>query len=133
MYFLELQKLGPQMGILYIQLASFPTHYLVLVITEQDFRYALISAQVLPNTPITEMIFGDIGWIDVSRIHGDELVMNHRPGAAGPGPETASGDVGTSKGSSRSVFRLPATRVCVDQCRFRLETQVLRELYAYCW
>lgn len=100
---LELQKLGTQMGMLYIQLASFPSHYLVLVITAEDFRYALISTKVRPGTAIAELIMGDIGWLDVSRIHGEGIVISHRVGTAAQVPEPASQDVGTSRGTSRSV------------------------------
>lgn len=89
------------MGLLYIQLANFPTHYLVLVITDQDFRYALISAKVLPGTMYTEMIMGDIGWLDVRRIHGDELVITQAAGPTAPLPKPVLGDVGPSKGASR--------------------------------
>lgn len=76
---LELQKLGPAArGMLYIQLAKFPSHYLVLVITDEDFRYALISVEVLPNTMFHNMVMKDIGWLDVRRVHGDEIVVTHR-------------------------------------------------------
>lgn len=112
----ELKKLGQQRGMLYIQLSSFPMHYLVVVITDQDFRYALISAQIVPGTMYTEMLMGDIGWLDVSRIHGGDLVMPHQVSGAGQGADSVTNGVGTSRGPAR----------------FRLETQVLRELYAYC-
>ena len=80
----------------------------MLVITEQDFRYALISAQIVPSRGITEMIFGDIGWIDVSRIHGDDLVMTHHTGTAAQAGDILPGDVGTPKRSSRFVFAIPS-------------------------
>lgn len=91
-------------------------HYLVVVITDSDFRYALVSAQIVAGAMYTEMLMGDIGWLDVSRIHGGDLVIAHQTAAAQVA-ETAVRDVGTSTGPAR----------------FRLETQVLRELYAYCW
>ena len=48
---LELQKFGASArGWLYIQLLNFPSHYLVLVITDDEFRYALISVEVLTET-----------------------------------------------------------------------------------
>jgi hypothetical protein len=37
-------------GLLYIQLTPFPTHYLVLVVTDTDFRYALISVKIVPDS-----------------------------------------------------------------------------------
>ncbi|KAG9318990.1 hypothetical protein JVU11DRAFT_1106 [Chiua virens] len=48
MYFSKLKKLGPlARGTIYIKLSNFPSHYLVLVITKEDFRYPLISVKVL--------------------------------------------------------------------------------------
>ena len=72
----EVQKLGPAArGTLYIQLSTFPNHYLVLVITDDDFRYALISAQVLADSIYANMIMGDIAWLDVRRIRGENEVF----------------------------------------------------------
>ncbi|KAG2354230.1 mediator complex subunit MED14-domain-containing protein [Suillus spraguei] len=87
----EIQKLGPAArGMMYIQLANFPTHYLVLVLTDEEFRYALISTKMLSDTMFGNMIMEDIGWLDVRRIRGDrsagasmdEIVissMSHEP------------------------------------------------------
>ena len=69
----ELQKLGSlARGTMYIKLSNFPFHYLVLVITEEDFRYALISVKVLPDSMFGNMIMEDIGWLDVRRIRGEK-------------------------------------------------------------
>ncbi len=69
-------KLGtPIHGTLYIQLGNFPSHYLVLVITEDDFRYALISVKILTDTMYTEMTMEDIGWLDVQRVHGNQVAI----------------------------------------------------------
>jgi mediator of RNA polymerase II transcription subunit 14 len=71
----EIQKLGPAArGTMYIQLANFPTHYLVLVLTDEEFRYALISTKMLSDTMFGNMIMEDIGWLDVRRIRGDRGV-----------------------------------------------------------
>ena len=68
----ELSKLGPAArGTMYIQLLSFPSHYLVLVITDDDFRYALIHVAVLMESPLTTLIMEDIGWLNVKRIRGE--------------------------------------------------------------
>ena len=56
---------------MYIQLLSFPSHYLVLVITDDDFRYALIHAAVLMESPLTTLVMEDIGWLNVKRIRGE--------------------------------------------------------------
>ena len=69
----ELAKLGPaRRGTMYIQLLSFPSHYLVLVVTDDDFRYALIHVAVLMDSPLTNMVMEDIGWLNVKRIRGEE-------------------------------------------------------------
>jgi mediator of RNA polymerase II transcription subunit 14 len=68
----ELSKLGPAArGTMYIQLLSFPSHYLVLVVTDDDFRYALINVAVLMDSPLTTMVMEDIGWLNVKRIRGE--------------------------------------------------------------
>ena len=56
---------------MYIQLLSFPSHYLLLVITDDDFRYALIHVAVLVESPLTALVMEDIGWLNVRRIRGD--------------------------------------------------------------
>ncbi|KAI0296496.1 mediator complex subunit MED14-domain-containing protein [Multifurca ochricompacta] len=94
-------------SLLYIQLTPFPTHYLVLVVTDTDFRYALISVKIVPDSMYQTLVMEDIGWLDVERICGrSREARAHRatrePGFGGPGAE------------------------------FRLETLVLRELYTYC-
>ena len=68
----ELSKLGPAArGTMYIQLLSFPSHYLVLVVTDDDFRYALIHVAVLMDSPLTTLVMEDIGWLNVKRIKGE--------------------------------------------------------------
>lgn len=57
-------------GVLYIQLTPFPTHYLVLVVTDTDFRYALISVKIVPDSMYQSLVMEDIGWLDVERICG---------------------------------------------------------------
>ncbi|KAA1472975.1 MED14-domain-containing protein [Dentipellis sp. KUC8613] len=112
----EFQKLGPlARSLLYIQLSPFPNHYLVLVVTDEDFRYALISVTVVPESLYQSLVMEDIGWLDVAQIcgHGGEL----EPGA--PREAVKVNDLGLA-GQDRT------------SAKFKLETQVLRELYAYC-
>lgn len=86
----ELSKFGPTArGWLFIQLSNFPSHYLVLVITDEEFRYALISVDVLSDTMYANLIMKDIGWLDVKRIHGAGVVVS-APAQAGQ-QEIASG------------------------------------------
>jgi mediator of RNA polymerase II transcription subunit 14 len=67
----ELNKLGNTVrSVLYIQLIPFPTHYLVLVVTDTDFRYALISVKIIPDSKYQSLVMEDIGWLDVERICG---------------------------------------------------------------
>jgi mediator of RNA polymerase II transcription subunit 14 len=71
--YIEMAKLGPSArGTLYIQLCNFPNHYLVLVITDDRFRYALITTRLLSETMYSNMIMEDIAWLDFSRIHCEE-------------------------------------------------------------
>jgi len=71
----ELHKLGEAArGTLFIQLAAFPSHYLVIVITDMEYQYALISTSVIPGSMFGNMVMEDIAWLDLSRIHGDEAV-----------------------------------------------------------
>jgi mediator of RNA polymerase II transcription subunit 14 len=66
-----MMQLGPTArGMLYIQLSNFPKHYLVIVITDDEFRYALISVNVLPESTHGSMVMEDIAWLDLRRIHG---------------------------------------------------------------
>lgn len=67
----EINKLGTTVrSLLYIQLMPFPTHYLVLVVTDTDFRYALISVRIVPEGIYQSLVMEDIGWLDVERICG---------------------------------------------------------------
>jgi mediator of RNA polymerase II transcription subunit 14 len=97
-------------GQLYIQLAPYPSNYLVLVVTDDDFRYALISASAEVESVYNHMTMEDIGWLDVGRI------------CTRPADEE---DVRLGK-------RGRETEPYSDS-KFMLETNVLRELYAYCW
>jgi mediator of RNA polymerase II transcription subunit 14 len=69
--FAEFIKFGVKVrGLLYIQLTPFPSHFLLLVVTDTDFRYALISVKIVPDSMFQSLIMEDIGWLDVERICG---------------------------------------------------------------
>lgn len=53
---------------LYIQLEPYPEHYLVLVVADDDFRYALINTSPVKTSMYQNLTLDDIGWLDVSRI-----------------------------------------------------------------
>ena len=53
------QKLGLlARGTMYIKLINFPSHYLGLVITEEDFHHTLILVKVLPDSMFGNVIIG---------------------------------------------------------------------------
>jgi hypothetical protein len=56
---------------LYVQLANFPKHYLVIVVTDDEFRYALISVNEVPESMYGSLVMEDIAWLDLRRIRGD--------------------------------------------------------------
>jgi mediator of RNA polymerase II transcription subunit 14 len=81
-------------SLLYIQLTPFPTHYLVLVVTDTDFRYALISVKIVPDSMYQSLVMEDIGWLDVERICGRGREARaqkaaREPGFGGPGVESS--------------------------------------------
>ena len=43
----------------------------MLVITDDDFRYALIHVTVRVDSPLTTLVMEDIGWLNVKRIRGE--------------------------------------------------------------
>ncbi|KAI0743387.1 MED14-domain-containing protein [Daedaleopsis nitida] len=122
----EIKKLGPDaQGTLYIQLGNFPMHYLVLVITDQDFRYALISVREVESSINHDLKMEDIGWLNVRRIHGDNVAVESGPGLEPIIGQKRKRDEGFGRGAPQLQGELAPTS-------FRLNTKVLRELYAYC-
>ncbi|KAF9268802.1 MED14-domain-containing protein [Marasmius fiardii PR-910] len=115
----ELQKLGPHQGTLYIQLQNYPSHYLVIVVAFDEFRYALITTTVLPDSMCANMVMEDIAWLDFNRIHTEGVAQ---PGSSEP-------RVGMKRKRSQGDLANPDTSLRIN---FQLETQVLRELYSYC-
>ena len=137
----ERAKLGRDArGTMYIQLLSFPSHYLVLVITDDDFRYALIHVGVLVESPLIALVMEDIGWLNVKRIRGEseytitEDTPSLYPVPTLPRKKEDLGD-GQEKRSGKWVpkewFRLASVTNLYQS--FTLDNQLLRELYAYCW
>lgn len=65
-----MRKLGTDFrGTLFIQLSSFPDHYLVLVVMDLRFQYALITTKPQPEAPFGGLVLEDIAWLDFDRIH----------------------------------------------------------------
>ncbi|KAF8070340.1 mediator complex subunit MED14-domain-containing protein [Lyophyllum atratum] len=121
----ELKKLGPSTrGTLYIQLSNFPNHYLVLVITDERFRYALITTRILTESMFSHMIMEDIAWLDFDRIHGEDIVITAHTGQSDL-------RIGKRKRDSNDAIARDLGIGEADS-GFNLETPVLRELYSYC-
>ena len=105
----EHNKLGTTVrSLLYIQLMPFPTHYLVLVVTDTDFRYALISVGIVPESIYQSLVMEDIGWLDVERIcvRGREARGQNAMRGAGFGSPGAE--------SSKSVLEIVCNAVSAD-------------------
>lgn len=108
----EIQKLGPTArGMLYIELAKFPDHFLVLVVTDDDWRFALISVETIQDTPCHDLVMKDIGWLDVRRIHGEEIVV-------APRPPTHAGDPAVGQPREREAVELPAEPPATDNLNY---------------
>ncbi|KAF8972893.1 mediator complex subunit MED14-domain-containing protein [Flammula alnicola] len=118
----EMQKLGPEArGSLYIQLSNFPNHYLVLVVTDERFRFALITTKVLSESMYGNMVLEDIAWLDFDRIHDAALI--------------STVDEKLKTGGNLKHKRESDDRNVGAEGRyygFHLDTQGLRELYSYC-
>lgn len=91
-------------SLLYIQLIPFPTHYLVLVVTDTDFRYALISVKIVPDSMYQSLVMEDIGWLDVERICGRGREARAQNAVREPGFGSPSVE------SSKSVPQIGRTR-----------------------
>lgn len=117
----ELAKLGADAaGLLFIRLANFKDHYLVLVITDERFKFALITTQPIEGHMYSSMAVKDIAWLDYDRIHEDVVVRNLDEDRQNLDP--------TPKMSA-----LRGVEVNVrPSSGFNLDTQGLRLLYNYC-
>ena len=93
-YFKELAKFGPDVrALLYVQLASCWRNYLVILVTE-EFRFALVSLGDIPDNPTFSLMIEDIEWLDVQRIHGDDVLVRARENASGGQTSQRRGSLG---------------------------------------
>ncbi|PFH52047.1 hypothetical protein AMATHDRAFT_74540 [Amanita thiersii Skay4041] len=118
----ELSKLGSSArGTLFIQLAAYPNHYLVLVITDDRFRYALITTKLSTDTGPTHMVMEDIAWLDFDRIRNASKLTEQVGHSImiRIGVKRKRGD-DEQKGNNKALDL------------FNLDVQVLRQLYSYC-
>lgn len=91
------------------------------MITDEEFRFALISVHELADSPHGNMIMEDIGWLDVRRVHGDQIMISDKPPPMGSGLNHKDNllEFGSTFGtrSDRSVHHfqsLGASTKCID-------------------
>ncbi|KAF5370780.1 hypothetical protein D9758_002136 [Tetrapyrgos nigripes] len=118
----ELQKLGRSLGAVYIRLQSYQAHYLVIIIENEQFQYALITTSVIPDSATTDMVIDDVAFLDPVRIHGDDPTISIRDNVDTKGASKRKKPVELAGEPQRSPPRTG----------FQLETQLLREIYSYC-
>ena len=124
-FYSEIKKFGQDaQGQIYIQLGNFSTHCLVLVIADQDFRSALISVNEVEQSMNHDLVMEDIGWLNIRRIYGDGVTVEGGLGLDAVVGQKRKRDDGVGRAGPSGEQYPPS---------FRLETNVLRELYAYCW
>lgn len=118
----EMAKLGSEArGMLYIQLANFPNHYLVLVVTDERFQYALITTSVIADSMFGSMILEDIAWLNFDRIHDKANIL------------VMDGDSTRREGINHRLEDESSSSLGKNQSNgFNLDIQGLRELYIYC-
>ena len=103
----ELAKFGPQSRAhLFIQLHNFPTHYLVLVVADEDFKHALVSVRTVLEHGVSSMMIEDIGWLDVKKVRGQvgiSLLNEEEKVAIGMKRKLGAIDGGREGGPKRSA------------------------------
>ncbi|KAH8828132.1 MED14-domain-containing protein [Flagelloscypha sp. PMI_526] len=107
----EMQKFGPNVRTqLFVSLAMFANHYLVVVVDDLQLRFALISCHVVSENPYAVYGIKDIAWLDFDRIRNISAdgVKSQR-------------DFANQEGTGAEVYT-----------KFVLETSELRDLYHYC-
>lgn len=112
--FAEMIKLGQDArSTLFIQLSNFPDHYLVLVVTDDRFKYALITTKAIADHTYAMMVMEDIAWLDFDRIREQ--------------------DSESSRSLSRSMRKASDGPIQSSYSGFDLDTRGLQEIYNYCW
>jgi mediator of RNA polymerase II transcription subunit 14 len=81
------------------------------------------------------LVMEDIGWLDVARIcgQGQDAEFGDRLLGKRKREHVFLGSDRISTKYARNVTMKYIASLNSDYSRFKLETQVLRELYAYCW
>lgn len=67
----------------------------MIVITDDEFRYALITTKVLSESVYAYMMLEDIAWLNPAKIRGDESIVIRDVGVetkGRPGDEALEGE-----------------------------------------
>jgi hypothetical protein len=107
----------------YIQLTSFPTHYLALVVTGANVPYARISVKIVPGGCIKASSWRTL----------DDSTWRRYVDAAGRRERRRQHGSQGLEVFEVSVRNRTHIRCWLTISRFKLKTLVLRELYTYCW
>ncbi|KIJ40950.1 hypothetical protein M422DRAFT_32064 [Sphaerobolus stellatus SS14] len=131
----EFLKFGPQSRAhLFIQLHNFPTHYLVLVVADEDFKHALVSVKTVVDNGTVSMVIEDIGWLDLKKVRG-RVSISLLPDGEQPGigmkRKLGETDIDGREWVPKKVNGKDKD-VGMGTESFKLESDVIRELYAYC-
>ncbi|KXN90150.1 Mediator of RNA polymerase II transcription subunit 14 [Leucoagaricus sp. SymC.cos] len=119
----ELERLGPDTrGTLFIQLANSSNHYLVIIITDERYRFAIINTKTEPDVMFTHLTLNQVAWLDFDRIRRESLAVSQMTESLNP-------DVRVGTKRRRVLENAERPPGFPD---FNLETQMLRELYIYC-
>lgn len=122
----EIYKLRGARGTLFIQLANFPNYYLVLVIRDRGFNYALISTKILPESSSATMVMEDIAFLDFDSMPGEDIVITAHSAEFDPHISMQRSRVSVD-GNARGDNQVGQTSGSFD-----FEIQALRQLYSYC-
>lgn len=98
---IEMAKFGSSArAFLFIQLHHFRSHYLVLIVAEEDFKYALVSLKEASNVAIVYV--DDIAWLDVKRVRGHVRIGVIATEVA---DSSGSGGAGTKRKAGEEIGR----------------------------
>ncbi|KDQ15248.1 hypothetical protein BOTBODRAFT_31903 [Botryobasidium botryosum FD-172 SS1] len=132
----ELAKFGEgRKGCMFIKLAGFPSHYLVVLITEQGLKNALISVKKVEHPYYSSVVIDDLGWLNSSRIGlgpSSTEELNGPQGKKRKREEEVSLPIYRrgSENSDALMNGLPSDPDAIKN--FAIDAEFLRKLYAFC-
>ncbi|KAG8791790.1 mediator complex subunit, partial [Serendipita sp. 399] len=139
-----LLKFGPHTGVVYLQLADFPQHYVAIINSHTGLKFALIELQehFEYNIGTGEYYINDFGWVQAEKffqldserrreIQDDE--MEDVDMASG---EQVEGELLSGQKRKRPQvdvgLRLPLDHTPITRDPLDLSIQQIRDLHAYC-